>query len=80
MINDLEMLQPLLKKEVCLEMDGRYLRGLLTNISESYLCLKYVYLVNLDNDEGEDKLLYPTQVFLLKSKVSLIVEVIRDDK
>lgn len=78
MTNDLEMLQPLLKKEVCLEMDGRYLRGLLTNVSESYLCLKFVYLVNLDKDE--DELLYPTQVFLLKSKVSLIVEVVRDDK
>lgn len=76
MTNDLEMLQPLLKKEVCLEMEGLYLRGLLTNISESYLCLKYAYLVSLNKDE--DKLLYPTQIFILKSKVSLIVEVDRD--
>ena len=80
MISDLEMLQPLLKKEVCLEMDGHYFRGLLTNVSESYLCLRYAYLVNLVDDGADDKLLYPTQVFLLKSKVSLIIEVVRDDK
>lgn len=78
MANDIEILQPLLKKEVCLKMDEHYLRGLLVNVSESFLCLDHVYLINSIDDVGSEKLLYPTKIFLLKSKVSLIVEVIRE--
>lgn len=79
MTNDLEMLKPLLKKEVCVEMEGRYFRAYLEDISESFLCLRYVYLVNLLDNGEDDKFLY-SEVFLLKSKVLLIVEVVRDGK
>lgn len=78
MLNDLDMLRSLLGKEICFKLDDNFYRGLLIQISESLIKLDTVYLVDPDGEEDTDDKLMPSKsVYFLRSKISLLFEVVR---